>query len=270
MTFRTIEISDPSLSPAGFHFVTVKSKALRQRADVTVYLPDQYAHCRDLPIVTLLHGVYGSHWAWTCQGAAHLTAATLMRQGEIQPMVLVMPSDGLWGDGSGYVAHPHQDFEHWIVEEVPLVAMQACAACSADSPRVIAGLSMGGFAALRLAGRYPAHYKAACAHSALTDISQIDALMEESRTQWPSEPSSTSVLAALQAAQGPLPALRLDCGQSDALIQTNRQLHQDLRDLGIAHEFEEFEGGHDWMYWRAHLADTLRFFSRTLELHHHA
>ena len=269
MTFRTIEISDPSLSPAGFHFVTVKSQALRQRADVTVYLPPEYAHCRDLPIVTLLHGVYGSHWAWTYHGAAHRTAAELMHQGAICPMVLVMPSDGLWGDGSGYVAHAHQDFERWVVAEVPEVAMHACAACSADSPRVIAGLSMGGFAALRLAGRYPAVYKAACAHSALTDMSQIDRLIEESRAHWSAEPSSTSVLAALQAAQGPLPALRLDCGQSDALIQANRQLHQDLLDIGIAHEYEEFEGGHDWIYWRAHLADALRFFSRTLELRSH-
>ena len=44
-----------------------------------------------LPIVTLLHGVYGSHWSWAYQGGAHLTAAELMRQGSICPMVLVMP-----------------------------------------------------------------------------------------------------------------------------------------------------------------------------------
>ena len=269
MTFRTLEMSDASLSPAGMQFVTVKSKALRQRADVTVYLPPEFQTLRDLPIVTLLHGVYGSHWAWAYQGAAHLTAGELMRQGAIRPMVLVMPSDGLWGDGSGYVAHHHQDFERWIVEEVPDLVRHTCAACSADSPRCIAGLSMGGFAALRLAGQYPGHYTAASAHSALTDLSQIDALIEESRQLWSAEPPSTSVLAALQAAQSPRPALRLDCGQSDPLIHANRQLHQDLLDAGIAHAYEEFEGGHDWLYWRAHLADTLRFFSRTLEAHRH-
>ena len=88
-----------------------------------------------------------------------MLAAELMRQSHISPMVLIMPSDGLWGDGSGYVSHGnpstdsnlHQDFEKWIVEEVPEIAIQTCAACSSESPRFIAGLSMGGFAALRLA-----------------------------------------------------------------------------------------------------------------------
>jgi putative tributyrin esterase len=264
MSLRTLEISDPSLSPPGLQFVTVKSRALRQRADVTIYLPPEFHQRRDLPIVTLLHGVYGSHWAWTYKGAAHLTAADLMCQGAIRPMVLVMPSDGLWGDGSGYVAHQHQDFERWVVKEVPELALRACTACSSDSPRFIAGLSMGGFAALRLAGQYPTVYKAASAHSALTDLSQIDALIEESRAHWASEPSNTSVLEALRGARQ-LPALRLDCGKSDALLNANRQLHQSLLDLGIAHDYEEFEGGHDWHYWRNHLANSLRFFSRTLE-----
>lgn len=33
-------------------------------------------------------------------------------------MVLVMPSDGLFGDGSGYFNHGDKDFEKWIVKDV--------------------------------------------------------------------------------------------------------------------------------------------------------
>ena len=145
MKFRTLEISNPSYSPEGMQCVTVKSAALGQRADVSIYIAPEFSHLHHLPIVTLLHGVYGSHWSWAYQGGAHLTAANLMRQGQIEPMVLVMLSDGLWGDGSGYVAHASQDFERWIVEEVPEIARQACASCDEDSPLFIAGLSMGGF-----------------------------------------------------------------------------------------------------------------------------
>jgi hypothetical protein len=61
-----------------------------------------------------------------------------------------MPSDGLWGDGSGYVPHASQDFERWIVDEVPVATRIAVPACDDASPIFIAGLSMGGFAALRL------------------------------------------------------------------------------------------------------------------------
>ena len=269
MKFRTIEKSDPTLMPSGMQCVTVKSSALKQRADATIFLPTEFSHLRNLPIVTLLHGVYGSHWSWAYQGGAHLLAAGLMQQGQISPMVLVMPSDGLWGDGSGYVAHTHahlqQNFEKWIVEEVPEIAAQTCPSCSQQSKHFIAGLSMGGFAALRLAGIYPDRYQAASGHSALTEISQLDALIEESREEWSRDATSSSVLEALKSAQGKLPALRFDCGQSDIFLKANQQLHQSLLELGIAHEYEEFEGGHEWPYWRTHLADSLRFFSRTLK-----
>ena len=131
--------------------------------------------------------------------------------------------------------------------------------------RFIAGLSVGGFAALRLAGIYPERYQAASGHSSLTEISQLDALIEESREDWSTDATSSSVLEALKSAQEKLPALRFDCGQSDIFLKANQQLHQSLFELGIAHQYEEFEGGHEWQYWRTHLADSLKFFSRTLQ-----
>ena len=164
-TFRTLETSDPALTPHGLQFVTVKSAALRQRADLMLFMPAQAAGLQNLPLVILLHGVYGSHWAWAFQGGAHQTAQRVVDAGALPPCVLAMPSDGLWGDGSGYVAHRAQDFERWILDEVPAAARAACAACSDASPLCIAGLSMGGFGALRLAGKHPHRFVAAAGHS---------------------------------------------------------------------------------------------------------
>jgi len=273
--FRTFEISDPALAPEGLRFVTVKSAALRQRADMLVFVPRQVrvleeglegaAGLRDVPIAILLHGVYGSHWAWAFKGGAHLTAQRLIDDGALPPVVLAMPSDGLWGDGSGYVAHAQQDFERWIVDEVPAATRQACAACSEASPLCIAGLSMGGFGALRLAGRHPQRFVAAAGHSSITEAAQIDGLMAESRAGWAAMPSDQSVLAALQASPGPLPALRFDCGRDDPFIAANRRLHADLQASGIAHVYAEHAGGHGWDYWSRHLEDTLRFFGAALK-----
>src|SRR3546814_9304706 len=99
--------------------MTVKSAALVSRAYSSLFWPDCVAGLADVPIVILLHGVYGSHWAWALKGGAHLTAQRLIDEDTIPPLVLAMPSDGLWGDGSGYVPHRTRDFERWIVEEVP-------------------------------------------------------------------------------------------------------------------------------------------------------
>ncbi len=266
--FRTLEVSDPALAPAGLRFVTVKSAALGQRADVLLFVPTQAQALQDVPLVLLLHGVYGSHWAWAFKGGAHLTAQRLIDAGEIPPLVLAMPSDGLWGDGSGYVAHAGQDFERWIVDEVPAAARAACTACGDASPLCIAGLSMGGFGALRLAGRHPRRFVAAAGHSSITEAAQIDPLLAETRAGWSALPPDHSVLAALRSAPGPLPRLRFDCGVDDPFVMANRRLHAALDAAGIEHEYAEHEGGHGWDYWARHLEDTLRFFGDKLRAHH--
>jgi enterochelin esterase-like enzyme len=64
--------------------------------------------------------------------------------------------------------------------------------------------------------------------------------------------------------------LRFDCGRNDPYIAANRQLHAELQAAGIAHEFAEHEGGHNWDYWALHLEDTLRFFGAALDRRHSA
>lgn len=266
--FRTIEFSDPAIAADGLAFATVKSAALGQRADICFYVPPGADGLRDLPIVVLMHGVYGSHWAWALKGAAHVTAARLIASGAVPPMVLAMPSDGLWGDGSGYVRHDGedggQDFERWIVEEVPAAAAQLCGGCSAQSPLLLAGLSMGGFAALRLAGKYADRVAAAAAHSAVTDVAELDSLIEETRADWSALPGDRTVLAALTGAGTTLPPLRFDCGRDDPFIESNRALHQALEARGIDHVYAEAQGGHEWSYWMREFEQTLRFFGDVL------
>src|SRR3546814_21116213 len=105
-----------------------------------------------------------------------------------------MPSDGLWGDGSGYVPHRTRDFERWIVEEVPAAMRAACPACGPASPLAVIGLSMGGFAALRLAGQYPARFVGAAAHSAASAAADLDPLLEECRQDLSPAPVDLSAL----------------------------------------------------------------------------
>jgi enterochelin esterase-like enzyme len=108
MSFRTLEISDTALLGGGIHHVTVKSAALRRRADVSFYVPP-VVQADKLPLVILLHGVYGSHWAWLFKGGAHRVLDRLIMEENLPPMMLAMPSDGLWGDGSGYLRHREAD-----------------------------------------------------------------------------------------------------------------------------------------------------------------
>ncbi|MBD8899796.1 alpha/beta hydrolase-fold protein [Rhodanobacter sp. DHG33] len=262
--FRTVEVSDPAIAADGLVFATVKSRALARRADVTLYVPPAARGVADLPVAILLHGVYGSHWAWALKGRAHLTAARLIDEGALPPMALLMPSDGLWGDGSGYVAHGDHDAERWIIDELPVLACELIDGCTARSPLLVAGLSMGGFGALRLAGKYPRRIAAAASLSAVTEAVQLGALIEEDRHDWSTAPADRSVLTALTGGNVPLPPLRIDCGLDDPCIEANRALHRELQRHGITHHYAEGPGGHDWDYWSATLESTLRFFGHAL------
>ena len=262
--FRTIKVSDPRFEHGGLRHVTVKSAALGRRADLTLFVPAGHEGRTDLPLVTLLHGVYSSHWAWAHNAGAHLTTARMITEGEIPPLVLAMPSDGLWGDGSGYVVHEEADYEKWIVDEVPRAVEEAGAPSSPGSCRFLAGLSMGGFGTLWLGAKYGHVYRAISAHSSITRLEELEGFVEELPEIGRTEDAGLDVLSAVLRGRGNLPALRFDCGVDDPLLEANRVLHEALTKAGIEHLYEEFVGGHEWRYWEEHLADTLRYFAAQL------
>jgi putative tributyrin esterase len=261
VTFRTVELSDPRFEHDDSRLVTVKSPALGQRADVSVHATPAARATPDVPLVILLHGVYGSHWAWTQKGGAHRTAARLQAAGELPPCVLAMPSDGLWGDGSGYLPHRIQDFERWIALEVPAAVVQAIPTVTERSPVFLAGLSMGGFGALRIGAKYAGRFRAISGHSSITHFDQMRNFVEERLGSYTALAEDHSVAETMLRNRAALPAIRFDCGTEDPLLAANRELHATLRAAGVAHDYQEFPGAHEWPYWEKHLATTLRFFS---------
>lgn len=247
----------------GLDFITVKSNALKQRADITVYAPPNLGESAT-PLVILLHGVYGSHWAWTMKGNAHITAHHLIETEQIKPMILAMPSDGLYADGSGYVPHQTADYERWIVEDVVEVMKEQYAQITEESPIFIAGLSMGGFGALRLGAKYPTVFKAFSGLSSITHFNQIGEFVSDFEQLKQDALEQDGVLEWVLRNNEIIPPFRFDCGTDDILIEYNRQLHNELNNHGIPHIYEEFSGGHTWEYWTEHLTETLMFFNKQL------
>ena len=175
--FRTTELSNSKFEMEGLRFITVKSKNLKGRGDICLFVPE--GDHADLPVVTLLHGVWGSCWVWAMLGNAHGITKQLIDQNRIKPVVLAMPSDGLWGDGSAYMPHGDQDFEKWIAEDVPRAVLENIPQISQNSKHFISGLSMGGYGALKIGSRYGQFYKGISAHSSITSFDQMKLFVEE-------------------------------------------------------------------------------------------
>jgi enterochelin esterase-like enzyme len=260
--FRTVEVSDPCPELEGLRFVTVHSSALRGRGDITVWAPGPMPSRAPLPLVVLLHGVYGSHWAWALKGAAHRTAKRLLDSEAIPPMALAMPSDGLAGDGTAYLGTPSADYESWILDDVPAAAAEVDGRVDAAAPFFLAGLSMGGFGTLRLGARHPERFLGLSAHSAVVSLDDLSPFIASPVWQEPVDDPDASVLFSRPGT--PVPPLRFDCGIDDPLLESNRALHRRMEAAGVPHRYEEFDGGHTWPYWERHLAETLEFFGGIL------
>lgn len=264
-SFRTIELSNPIFESGGLRFLTVKTPNLKGRGDICLFIPTVAAGTTNLPIYILLHGVYGSAWAWALKGGAHQTAKRLVQEQQIQPAIIAMPSDGLWGDGSAYRTHHQLNFDRWIVEDVPLAIQENIPEAGPHSALCIGGLSMGGYGALMLGARYAKKFKAISGHSSITKLSQMPLFVEEPLSAYENNDIPADIVDAIQLNKAALPALRFDCGLTDELIEPNRLLHQELLALEIAHTYQEFPGGHEWPYWQEHVEKTFLFFDKQLK-----
>jgi len=263
-SFRTIELSDSQYENQGIRFLTIKTPNLKGRGDICLFIPKVAEGITNLPIYILLHGVYGSAWVWVMKGGAAKTAKRLMRSNKIRPAIIAMPSDGLWGDGSAYFGHHGHNFDQWIVNDVPLAIKENIPEAGEKSPLCIGGLSMGGYGALMLGARFSNKFKAISGHSSITKLEQLTQFVEEPLRSYTKECDLPNVIDVMQLNQHQLPAIRFDCGISDPLIESNRLLHQQLFNLGIPHNFQEFKGGHEWSYWQKQVVKTYQFFNQTI------
>jgi putative tributyrin esterase len=263
--FRTIEISNPRFEANGLRFITVKSTNLKGRGDICVYVPPHVEKADVLPVVILLHGVYGSAWSWPLSSGVHLRLDEMIRAGEIPPMILAMPSDGLWGDGSGYLPHNGYNFEKWIAEDVIDMVAGNIDGAGRTSPFFISGLSMGGFGALRIGAKYGYKFKGMSGLSSMTSLPQIKLFVQESLKSYVQQDIvNEDLLATFKQYRHQLPPMRFDCGSSDLLIKYNRELHKKMDREGIPHIYEENPGGHEWSYWSEHIITSLKFFAGLL------
>jgi S-formylglutathione hydrolase FrmB len=144
---------------------TVPSAALGRALPVAIYRPDGAAPPSGWPVLYLLHGLNGSYRDWPTLGGIQSTLDLLIASRSVQPLVVVMPDAGnSWYVDSGAIGGPG-NFETAILDDLPRAIEQDLPVRRDRSGRAIAGLSMGGFGALRLAFKRPDRY---CAVASLS------------------------------------------------------------------------------------------------------
>ena len=237
-----------------------QSTALEKMTSFMAIVPDDKPG--PFPVLYLLHGLSDDHTAWARRTSLERYVSGL-------PLIVVMPN----GERSFYTdsqANPKAAFETYLTRDIVGFVDRTFQTIPTREGRVIAGLSMGGYGAFKLALKYPHLFRAAVSHSGAVGFGrrafdpggEWAAVMGENPVGGPNDifALAETILAA------DLPALRIDCGVDDFLIEENRALHTHLTTLGIPHEYQENPGEHNWEYWDRHIQDTLKFFGRVLGL----
>lgn len=241
--------------------VEVFSNSMKKTFKCVVITPDSYYESKKtFPVVYLLHGYSGWYSNWVIRVPELKTFADQFQ------MLIVCPEGGY---SSWYFDSPIDSsmrYETYVGNEVVSYIDQHYRTLPQRSKRAITGLSMGGHGALYIAWRNAHRFGAAGSMSGGVDLDilkkrkEIANLLGDTITQaqnW----KNNSVMNIIEKAPTENLRLLVDCGTEDYFFQINQNLHQKMMKLGIAHDYIERPGKHDWDYWRNAIIYQLTFFS---------
>lgn len=209
------------------------------------------------PVLYLLHGMSDDCTIWSRR-------TSIERYATNYGIAVVMASAQL----SYYTDMKYgSKFYTFFAKELPAV-------CHDFFPRIsekredtfIAGLSMGGYGAFKLALRNPEQYAFAGSLSGALDIKNNIIHPEVWKLDFGSaeeiEGSENDLFflsRELKKSGKELPQLYFSCGKDDTLaFCQNERFNEHLNKIGFEHEYEIYEGAHSWEYWDEHIKDILK------------
>lgn len=141
------------------------SAALGREIGYMIYTPNTPPPASGWPVLYLLHGLGGDETDWKRLGGIEQTLDRMIADGAIDPLVAIMPNAASsWYVDSAAIGGPG-DYEAMIVRDLLPAAEARISGVGKPTRRVIAGLSMGGFGALRLALAHPDLFSAVASMS---------------------------------------------------------------------------------------------------------
>lgn len=250
--------------------VNFVSSALKRTVPMTVILPadkvlgddksDNAKPC--FKTLYLLHGLLGNCTDWAMN-------TRIQQWAEAKNLAVVMPS----GDNSFYIDQltPNNDYGDFIGRELVEITRRMFPLSHKREDTFIAGLSMGGFGAIRngLTNAETFGYIAGLSSALYFFEPSLDvpgrSLMGEDRVFGDMEQASLTdknprvALAQLLSRNGPLPKMYMACGLQDRLLGSNRSFRDCLEESGIDLTYEETEGNHNWDFWNDQIQKVLEW-----------
>jgi len=241
-----------------FHF---HSEALGKQVAAYVVLPQETSASQigiegkkmgeKFPCLYLLHGLSDDYTIWLRRTSIERFAATY-------GIAVVMPD----GARSFYTDMKHGGaYYTYIAEELPRICESFFHISSDPKDRFIAGLSMGGYGAMKIGLKNPERYAAIGALSPVSDIRQPYFPEDMNLIFGDTIPDSEDLfyLASQTDKASSKPRIFMGVGKSDFMYQDTLRLHAYLTALHYDYTFRESEGDHCWAFWDEYIQYVLEW-----------
>lgn len=202
------------------------------------------------PVLYLLHGLTDDHTAWQ-------RFTSIERYAVAAGLAVVMPSVHHSFYADEVHGHPYWTF---VSAELPALVHTFFRVSDRPDDTFVAGLSMGGYGALKLALTHPDRYAAAASLSGALDIRYL--IGREDRAALLHRAFDDTIrdaddLFALLAGAPRVPPLYVGCGTDDLLMESNERFIAAATTAGADLTTDLRPGDHEWALWDAMIQDVI-------------
>ena len=202
-------------------------------------------------VLYLLHGYSDDHTIWQRRTSVERYAAS-------RNLAVIMP-----GVNHSFYLNEWQGERYWdfVSQELPLLVQRFFRVSTAPEDTFVAGLSMGGYGAMRLALTYPERFAAAATFSGAVDLVRrvkdsgkqghagITRLFEHPEAVKGSD-ADLFALMKKNAKAPHKPRILVACGDADFIFADSKKFFPALQKAGWdAAWSEKPDTGHVWSYW---------------------
>jgi len=259
-------------TPLRIQSYQLKSSLMGREMPYKIIFPAGYRNDgngnRRYAVLYLLHGLFGHFDNWTDK-------TKIVDYSEPYNLIIVTPEGGDgWYTDSATVAN--DKYESYIIQELIPEIDKKFRTVADRKNRIIAGLSMGGYGAIKFGLKYPDKFSLVGSFSGALDAPLRG---QENKNLRPSivsvfgpDGSKTRtdndiyrmVREASAETMKSLPYVYFACGTEDFLFQPNREFDTLLLEKKVPHEYRELPGAHTWDFWDAQVQEFLRVAGRRL------